>query len=85
MPFSLKSNDAPSLSLISTEVACASKSTAPPCVIIKLAVGDIVKAPELVEIVLFEPVYTVLPDFNWSILLFASTSTAELAVSVPAV
>ena len=35
--------------------------------------------------VLLDPVITILPVFNWSILLLLSTTTAELAVSVPAV
>ena len=51
----------------------------------KLPAGAIVKLPEAVEIVSLEPVTTMLPDFSWSILLFASTRIAELAVSVPAV
>ena len=84
-PPSLISKAAASLSLIVSEFACPSKSNVPPCVITKLPAGAIVKLPEAVEIVSLEPVTTMLPDFSWSILLFASTIIAELAVSVPAV
>ena len=47
--------------------------------------GARVRLPELVLIVLLEPVTTMLPDFNTSILDELSTTIAEAAVSVPAV
>ena len=85
VPPSFISKAAASLSGSVKDVACP-VNLIPPCVVLLIdLLVQYLNYLKIVDIVLFEPVTTILPVFSWSILLEESTIIAELAVSVPAV